>query len=63
MAKYEALVDVTIEVDAENEEVADKLIRGELINRLLETASRDNLFKMWLDVRQIDELEEGKANA
>ena len=63
MAKYESVVDVTIEVDAENEEVADKLIRGELINRLLETASRDNLFKMWLDVRQIDELEEGKANA
>jgi len=62
MAKYEAVVDVTIEVDAENEELADKLIKGELINRLLETASRDNLFKMWLDVRQIDELEEGKAN-
>ena len=62
MAKYEAVVDVTIEVDAENEEVADKLIRGELINRLLETASRDNLFKMWLDVRQIDELEEREDN-
>jgi hypothetical protein len=58
MAKYEAVVDVTIEVDAENEALADKLIKGELINRLLETASRDNLFKMWLDVRQIDELEE-----
>ena len=62
MAKYEAVVDVTIEVDAENEEVADKLIKGELINRLIETASRDNLFKMWLDVRQIDELEEREDN-
>ena len=62
MAKYEAVVDVTIEVDAENEEVADKLIKGELINRLIETASRDNLFKMWLDVRQIDELEEREEN-
>ena len=60
MAKYEAVVDVTIEVDAENEEAADRLIKGELINRLLETASRDNLFKMWLDVRQIDRLEKGK---
>ena len=62
MAKYEAVVDVTIEVDAENEEVADKLIKGELINRLIETASRDNLFKMWLDVRQIDELKEREDN-
>jgi len=60
VAKYEAVVDVTIEVDAENEEAADRLIKGELINRLLETASRDNLFKMWLDVRQIDRLEKGK---
>lgn len=58
MAKYEAVVDITVEVDAANSEEADQLILGELTNRLLETASRDNLFKMWLDVRQIDELEE-----
>ena len=58
MAKYEAVVDITVEIDAANSEEADQLILGELTNRLLETASRDSLFKMWLDVRQIDELEE-----
>lgn len=62
MAKYEAVVDITVEVDAANSEEADQLILGELTNRLLETASRDNLFKMWLDVRQIDELEEEGDN-
>ena len=58
MAKYKAVVDLTIEVDATDSEHADELILGELTNRLLEVASRDNLFEMWLDVRQIDEIEE-----
>lgn len=56
MAKYEAVVDLTIEVDANDSDHADKLILGELTNRLLEVASRDDLFKMWLNVRQIDEV-------
>jgi len=59
MAKYEAVIDITVEVDAANSEEADQLILGEMTNRLLETASKDAVFKMWLDVRQIDLLEEG----
>lgn len=58
MAKYDAIVDVTIEVDAPNEDEARKLIYGEITNRLLDTASRDGLFKMWTDVRQIEELKQ-----
>lgn len=33
------------------------MILGEMTDRLLETASRDNKFKMWLEVIDIAELE------
>ena len=57
MAKYEAVIDLTIEVEASDSESADKLILGELTQRLLEVASKDNIFKLWLDVRQIEEMD------
>jgi hypothetical protein len=57
MAKYEAVIDITVEVEATDSDSADQLILGELTSRLLEVASRDNVFKMWLDVRQIEELD------
>jgi hypothetical protein len=57
MAKYEAVIDLTIEVEASDSDSADKLILGELTQRLLEVASRDNKFKMWLDVREIEEMD------
>jgi hypothetical protein len=54
MPKYEAIIDLTVEVEATDSETADQLILGELTSRLLEVASRDNIFKMWLEVREID---------
>lgn len=58
MAKYEADISITIEVDAENAEDADRLVLGEMTRRLLETASRDNTFQMWITVNEIAEIEE-----
>ena len=58
MSKYEAVINVSVEVDAQNPEMADQMILGEMTDRLLETASRDNKFKMWLDVINVDEMEE-----
>jgi hypothetical protein len=57
MPRYEAVIDLTIEVNAKDSDSADKLILGELTQRLLEVASRDNKFKMWLDVREIEEMD------
>jgi hypothetical protein len=56
MPKYEAVIDLTVEIDASDSDSADKLILGELTNRLLEVASKDNTFKLWLEVREIDEV-------
>jgi hypothetical protein len=58
MAKYEADISITIEVEAENAEDADRLVLGEMTSRLLETASRDNTFQMWITVNEIAEIEE-----
>jgi hypothetical protein len=54
MPKYEAVINLTVEVDAKDAESADQLFLGELTDRILETASRDNVFQMWLEVREID---------
>lgn len=58
MAKYEADISITIEVEAENAGDADRLVLGEMTSRLLETASRDNTFQMWITVNEIAEIEE-----
>ena len=57
MPKYEALINLTVELDSDD---ADESVYGELTNRLLDVASRDNLFKLWLEVIEINELEEAK---
>lgn len=54
MPKYEAVINLTVEVEAKDSETADQLFLGELTDRILETASRDDLFQMWLEVREID---------
>ena len=58
MSKYEAVVSLTVEVNASSPKEADQLFLGELTNRVLEIAKRDNIFKLWLDVVEINELEE-----
>ena len=44
---------MTIELDADNYEDAGSIVHGELTDRLLDVASRDAVFKMWLDVIDI----------
>jgi len=57
MPKYEAVINLTAEVDAASEEEANQLFLGELTNRLLHLAKTDNTFKFWVDVSEILELE------
>ena len=58
MSKYEAVISMTIELDAEDSDSASSIVYGELTDRLLEVASRDAVFKMWLDVVDILGVEE-----
>ena len=58
MAKYEALINLTVEVDATSEDEASTAIYGEFMDRLLDTASRDANYKLWTEVIQINEIEE-----
>jgi hypothetical protein len=54
MATYEAVINLTATTNASNSEEADKAFLGELTARLLEVASRDNRFKLWVEVTQIE---------
>ena len=53
MAKYEALINLTVELDSDN---PDEVVYGELTNRLLDVASRDAMFKLWLEVIEVNEV-------
>jgi hypothetical protein len=55
MPKYEAVINVTAVADCANEDEADKAFLGELTSRLLEVASRDNKYQLWVEVLQIEE--------
>jgi hypothetical protein len=55
MATYEAVINLTATAVANNSEEADEAFLGELTTRLLEVASRDNRFKLWVEVIQIEE--------
>ena len=50
MPKYDVQINLSVEIDADSPESADSLLYGELTDRLLDVASRDALFKMWLEV-------------
>jgi hypothetical protein len=55
MPKYEAVINVTAVADCANEDEADKAFLGELTSRLLEVASRDNKYQLWVEILQIEE--------
>jgi hypothetical protein len=61
MAKYEAVINLTVEVDAKFSTEADRVIYGEFMDRLLDTASRDAKFKLWADVIQIEQIRSNNA--
>ena len=55
MPKYDVQINLSVEIDADSPESADSLLYGELTDRLLDVASRDALFKMWLEVVEMRE--------
>jgi Uma2 family endonuclease len=55
MAKFEAVIDLTVEVDSDDSDSADKKILGELTDKILAIAGSE--YKIWIDVRQIEEVQ------
>lgn len=62
MPTYEAVINITATTNASNPDGADKAFLGELTKRLLETASRDNKFKLWVEVQEIEEMEDDEED-
>lgn len=54
MATYEAVINLTATTSANNPDEADQAFLGELTKRLLEVASKDNKFKLWVEIIQIE---------
>jgi hypothetical protein len=54
--KYDVVINLSVEVDADSLESAESLVYGELTDRLLDVASRDALFKMWLEIVGLREI-------
>jgi len=57
MSKIEALVDITIELDAEDVEKATTMIQEEITSKIREIARNDNRFKIWIEITQVSEME------
>lgn len=57
MSKIEALVDITIEMDAEDVEKATAMIQEEITSKLRDMIRNDNRFKMWIEITQVSEME------
>lgn len=57
MSKIEALVDITIEMDAEDVEKATTMIQEEITSKIREIARNDNRFKIWIEITQVSEME------
>jgi hypothetical protein len=57
MSKYEALVNLTIEVDANDEDDANEAIYGEFLKRLLDGIHTDSMFTMWAEVVQLEKMD------
>ena len=49
---------MSIELDAENYDDAHSIVYGELTDRLLDVAGRDAIFKLWMDVIDLLEIEQ-----
>jgi len=55
MAKFEAVIDLTVEVDAESADSADQIFLKDFTDEVLALAK--DKYKIWLDIRQIEETE------
>ena len=49
---------MSVELDAEDHDDAHSIVYGELTDRLLDVAGRDAVFKLWMDVVDLLELEQ-----
>lgn len=58
MSKYDAVINLSVEIDADTQEEAEKLLYETLYPRLTDVASRDALFRMWVDVLEMREINE-----
>jgi hypothetical protein len=56
MPKFEAVINLTVELDANNSEEADKIFLGAFTDEVLSIAK--DRYKIWLDVIQIEEVTE-----
>jgi hypothetical protein len=56
MPKYEAVINLTAQTEADNLDHADEAFLGELTDRLLAIAGDRFAFDLWVEVRQIDEV-------
>lgn len=56
MAAYEAVIDLTVEIQAESDDRADMIFQVELVDQLLQLA--EDKYKIWIDIRQISKIVE-----
>jgi hypothetical protein len=59
MPKYEAVINLTAQTEADNPERADEAFLGELTDKLLAIAGDRFAFDLWVEVREIDEVLHG----
>jgi hypothetical protein len=56
MAKYEALIEVSVEFEAEDSDSADSVLFDDYVNRLIDTAAKDDKFRLWVEVTNIEKI-------
>lgn len=54
MAKYEAVIDLTVEIDAEDSDRAEQIFLKDFTDEVLALAK--DRYKIWIDIRQIEEV-------
>lgn len=58
MSKYDVVINLSVELDADTQEEAEELLYETLYPRLTDVASRDALFRMWLEVVELREIDD-----
>ena len=55
MPKYQAVINLTAQAEADNLDHADEAFLGELTNKLLEITGDKFAFDLWVEVLEIEE--------
>jgi hypothetical protein len=56
MSAYEAVIDLTVEIQASSDEQADKIFLKDFTDEVLALAK--DKYKIWIDIRQISKIVE-----